>query len=95
MHLGEMKVGRFGNVLGLNLEDPPQKDTIAVPRNGYVVLRLKADNPGNCLLIRGDFYFISNSKIRYEVSFKQTDYLFVFIKSNLAIKKHYTVCFLF
>ncbi|XP_055998671.1 uncharacterized protein LOC130047473 [Ostrea edulis] len=37
---------RFGNVPGLNLEDPPQKDTIAVPRNGYVVLRLKADNPG-------------------------------------------------
>lgn len=25
---------------------PPFKDTIAVPNNGYVVLRLKADNPG-------------------------------------------------
>nr|XP_011452039.2 laccase-3 [Crassostrea gigas] len=36
----------FGNVPGLNLENPPQKDTIAVPRNGYVVVRLKADNPG-------------------------------------------------
>ncbi|CAH2241202.1 jg3267 [Pararge aegeria aegeria] len=25
---------------------PPLKDTIAVPNNGYVVIRLKADNPG-------------------------------------------------
>ncbi|CAG9114631.1 unnamed protein product [Plutella xylostella] len=25
---------------------PPHKDTIAVPNNGYVVIRLKADNPG-------------------------------------------------
>lgn len=25
---------------------PPQKDTIAVPNNGYVVLRFRADNPG-------------------------------------------------
>lgn len=25
---------------------PPFKDTLAVPNNGYVVLRLKADNPG-------------------------------------------------
>lgn len=40
----------FGNVPGLNLENPPQKDTIAVPRNGYVVVRLKADNPGNLIL---------------------------------------------
>lgn len=27
---------------------PPQKDTIAVPNNGYVVLRFRADNPGKC-----------------------------------------------
>ena len=25
---------------------PPSKDTIAVPNNGYVVLRFRADNPG-------------------------------------------------
>jgi len=25
---------------------PPTKDTIAVPNNGYVVLRFRADNPG-------------------------------------------------
>lgn len=25
---------------------PPSKDTIAVPNNGYVILRFRADNPG-------------------------------------------------
>lgn len=28
---------------------PPAKDTIAVPNNGYVVLRFRADNPGMLL----------------------------------------------
>lgn len=37
---------RNGNVSGLNLVDPPQKDTVVVPYGGYVVLRFKADNPG-------------------------------------------------
>jgi FtsP/CotA-like multicopper oxidase with cupredoxin domain len=27
---------------------PPAKDTIAVPNNGYVVFRFRADNPGEC-----------------------------------------------
>ena len=25
---------------------PPSRDTIAVPNNGYVILRFRADNPG-------------------------------------------------
>jgi FtsP/CotA-like multicopper oxidase with cupredoxin domain len=29
---------------------PPMKDTIAVPNNGYVVLRFRADNPGKFFL---------------------------------------------
>ncbi|XP_063378524.1 uncharacterized protein LOC134665480 [Cydia fagiglandana] len=33
-------------LLDRQFEDPPSKDTIAVPNNGYVVLRMKADNPG-------------------------------------------------
>ena len=32
---------------------PPFKDTLAVPNNGYVVLRLKADNPGKILFLIG------------------------------------------
>lgn len=35
-----------GNVPGINLVDPPLKDTIMVPGRGYIVLRIKADNPG-------------------------------------------------
>ncbi|KAG9961243.1 hypothetical protein KCU61_g5649, partial [Aureobasidium melanogenum] len=30
----------------LNLNDPPIRDTVYVPRRGYVVLRFRADNPG-------------------------------------------------
>lgn len=32
---------------------PPLKDTVAVPNNGYVVLRFRADNPGK---FRADTY---------------------------------------
>lgn len=31
---------------------PPAKDTIAVPNNGYVVFRFRADNPGMfCMML--------------------------------------------
>ncbi|ESO89919.1 hypothetical protein LOTGIDRAFT_98336, partial [Lottia gigantea] len=30
----------------LELKNPPRKDTIIVPTGGYVVVRIKADNPG-------------------------------------------------
>lgn len=29
-----------------NLIDPPLKDTVHIPRRGYVILRIKADNLG-------------------------------------------------
>ena len=41
-----------GKVPGLNLINPPMKDTIIVPQYGYIVIRIKADNPGQ------DFIFI-------------------------------------
>ncbi|XP_060073313.1 uncharacterized protein LOC132553118 [Ylistrum balloti] len=34
------------NIPGLNLVDPPVKDTVVVPRHGYTVIRMIADNPG-------------------------------------------------
>ncbi|XP_038984792.1 laccase-14-like [Phoenix dactylifera] len=46
----------FGNFnekkdpLGYNLEDPPLKNTIGVPRNGWVAVRFTANNPGVWLL---------------------------------------------
>ncbi|XP_052105492.1 uncharacterized protein LOC127738326 [Mytilus californianus] len=36
----------FGNVPGMNVDNPPIKDTIIVPWGGYVVIRIVADNPG-------------------------------------------------
>src|SRR5689334_12059935 len=35
-----------GNVPGLNLDNPPEKDTVTVPVGGYVVIRFVANNPG-------------------------------------------------
>ena len=35
-----------GNVPGLNLKNPPRKDTIIVPTGGYVVVRIRSNNPG-------------------------------------------------
>nr|XP_034309131.1 L-ascorbate oxidase [Crassostrea gigas] len=35
-----------GNLPDLNLQNPPLKDTVVVPRGGYVVLRFYLDNPG-------------------------------------------------
>ncbi|KAL4234706.1 hypothetical protein ACF0H5_006348 [Mactra antiquata] len=35
-----------GNVPDLELDRPPRKDTIIVPTGGYVVVRIKANNPG-------------------------------------------------
>ncbi|KAK3087150.1 hypothetical protein FSP39_002348 [Pinctada imbricata] len=34
------------SVPGLNLVNPPRKDTISVPKWGYTVIRFRADNPG-------------------------------------------------
>ena len=51
-----------GNVPGLNLDNPPIKDTIIVPRGGYIVGRITTDNPGKirCFLIflgRPEYFF--------------------------------------
>lgn len=39
-----------GDIPGLNLINPPLKDTINVPANGYVIIRFIADNPGYWLM---------------------------------------------
>ncbi|KAK3103109.1 hypothetical protein FSP39_016527 [Pinctada imbricata] len=38
------------NIPGLELHNAPLKDTVMVPRGGYVVIRFKADNPGLWML---------------------------------------------
>lgn len=39
-----------GNIPGLNLKNPPRKDSIIVPTGGYVILRIRSDNPGKWFL---------------------------------------------
>lgn len=39
-----------GKVAGLNLATPLLKDTVTVPIGGYVVVRIKTDNPGKCFV---------------------------------------------
>lgn len=34
------------NIPGLNLKNPPRKDTLIIPTGGYAVLRIRSDNPG-------------------------------------------------
>lgn len=43
-----------GNVPDLNLRNPPLKDTVVVPRMGYVVLRFPLDNPGIWKIVKRD-----------------------------------------
>ncbi|XP_060069167.1 uncharacterized protein LOC132549267 [Ylistrum balloti] len=38
------------DVPGLNLLNPPRKDTLILPNGGYAVIRIKADNPGLWIL---------------------------------------------
>ena len=38
------------NIPGLNLNDPPRKDTLIIPTGGYAVLRIRSDNPGKWFL---------------------------------------------
>ncbi|XP_066915217.1 uncharacterized protein [Clytia hemisphaerica] len=39
-----------GNIPGLNLKNPPRKDTVIVPTGGYAVIRIRSDNPGKWFL---------------------------------------------
>ena len=43
---------------------PPGKDTIAVPNNGYVVFRFRADNPGEST----DFFKSCHDSLRHKCS---------------------------
>ena len=36
-----------GNIPGIIPQGAPEKDSVIVPAGGYVIVRFKADNPGN------------------------------------------------
>lgn len=39
-----------GEAIKLNLDNPPRRDVVMVPKDGLVVIAFKADNPGNWLM---------------------------------------------
>ena len=39
-----------GNIPGLNLKNPPRKDTLMIPSGAYAVIRIRSDNPGKWFL---------------------------------------------
>ena len=49
-------------VPGVNLVNPPMKDTIAIPRGAYAVIRFKSDNPGANYVLWSGFLQTSYSK---------------------------------
>lgn len=57
----------FGNFdkwrdpLGYNLKDPPFKNTVGVPRNGWVAIRFTANNPGEFEKFFSLFFFFFNN----------------------------------
>lgn len=48
---------------------PPLKDTIAVPNNGYVVLRFRADNPGENIHFDCDLFVMAGQKNYLNLTF--------------------------
>lgn len=48
-----MGVGNFDNETDpqtYNLQDPPEANTLALPKDGWATIRFRADNPGKCLV---------------------------------------------
>ncbi|KAK3103323.1 hypothetical protein FSP39_018485 [Pinctada imbricata] len=40
----------LGQIPGLELTNPPKKDTVVVPSGGYVIVHITADNPGTWII---------------------------------------------
>lgn len=38
------------NNVSLNLDNPPRRDVVLLPKTGYVIIAFKADNPGTWLV---------------------------------------------
>lgn len=59
-----MGFGNFDPVAdpkGYNLVDPPEQNTVRVPKNGWVAIRLRVDNPGMFFLNFSSTPFIDES----------------------------------
>lgn len=62
-----------GNAPGLNLVNAPLKDTVVIPRGGYVVIKIRANNPGLWLLHSlGDYQTSYGMSLMLNESFQFT-----------------------
>ena len=52
-----------------NLVDPPERDTITVPKNGWVALRFLANNPGTYVFLRDHFQGCRNLVVNHSQLF--------------------------
>jgi hypothetical protein len=48
--LQQIENATFPSGLSLNIHNPPRRDVVLLPENGYVVIAFKTDNPGTWLV---------------------------------------------
>lgn len=64
---------------------PPLKDTIAVPNNGYVVLRFRADNPGKTTPNFTCAFIVKDCEARIQKLFCFQDIGYFIVISNFTL----------
>lgn len=73
-----------GNIPDMNVKDPPMKDTVVIPYKGYVVLRLKTENPGIFSTLEPYLFWFFYLRIFYiKIILKMLDTYLTFLLKNL------------
>lgn len=71
-----------GNIPDMNVKDPPLKDTVVIPYKGYVVLRLKTENPGIFPTLEPYLFFYLRI-FHMKIILKMLDTYLTFLLKNL------------
>lgn len=66
----------------MNVKDPPLKDTVVIPYKGYVVLRLKTENPGIFHTLEPYLFFYLRI-FHMKIILKMLDTYLTFLLKNL------------
>lgn len=68
----------------MNVKDPPLKDTVVIPYKGYVVLRLKTENPGIFPTLE-PYLFVYLRIFHMKIILKMLDTYLTFLLKNLKV----------
>ena len=79
------------STLALKLDNPPRRDVVLVPRDGYVVMAFKADNPG-AWLVHCHIAFHITQGLGMQVLERQSDANKLWPKGSLAQKEAGRIC---